>query len=297
MVYKEPKKLRKPVDYPRLRELINKARGNRTLRQYAVDARVDHAVLYKIMNNDSYKPGISVLERLASDSANPQGGVSLTDLLNAAGFPVDKVELYAHCASMIGGAIPIVGPLFQSMLYTSAKQQLKHQLSATEQEQVPPELSNYLKMQSKFKAISTGIIFSSLAAKGITFQPGNLQSIDTFGFRPDDYIIIINQKIENWWFKFSIPFPNKENLSITYSDQANTILQPIITAKLDPKRKISFVVENTETFSALKQFAGHNSYRGNLSVILIDTENVTILDEALISTYDETIREDPLSII
>ena len=306
------RKERKPVDYPRLRELIDKARGDRTLRQYAADAGVDHAVLYKIMNSDEYKPGYSVLQRLASDEANPQGGVHLVDLMTAAGFPVDEMKLYsgaratAAALTAIGAAsaIPVVGApiggagMFAALsAFAASLGKLKRPLSEKEQAKLEPELANYMKVQNKFKVTATGILFAALASKGIIFQPGNMQNVDTFGFRPDDYINILDQEINSWWFKFGVPLPNKEGLPIPYSDQANAIIQQIITAKPDPKRKVSFVVEDPKTFAVLKQYAGHNSYRGNLSVILIDTENVTIRDEALLSTYDETTGEDPLSIL
>ena len=49
----------------------------------------------------------------------------------------------------------------------------------------------------------------------------------------------------------------------------------------------SIVVDNLELYEAVLKFKGHNSYRGNLSVILVDTEAVAIVKEEVIATYCE----------
>jgi len=66
-----------------LQELVKKARGDRTKRKYAEDSGVNVAIISRIESGD-YRPGRKVLEKLTSVQANPQGGVTFNDLLEAA---------------------------------------------------------------------------------------------------------------------------------------------------------------------------------------------------------------------
>ena len=149
MASKEKKVIRGPVDYPRLRELLVKAKGERTYSQYADDAGVDHAVIYKIRKSDDYRPGLSVLQRLASDSAMPEGGVTLTDFLAAAGYPTDNTKLYGSARAMtatlatIGATIPVVGSLVPGVgmvgalgAFATSMALLKRPLTEKEQEKI-----------------------------------------------------------------------------------------------------------------------------------------------------------------
>ena len=78
------------ADYEKLANLIDKARGERSLRQYASDAGLNHNVLFRIRNG-SYNPGLTVLQKLAN--ADPQNGVTLEDFMHAAGFSMDFEKL------------------------------------------------------------------------------------------------------------------------------------------------------------------------------------------------------------
>ena len=53
----------------------------------------------------------------------------------------------------------------------------------------------------------------------------------------------------------------------------------------DPKRKTSIVVDDRELAGELKKMYGSNSYRGNLTVVLIDRKDVRISHEDVISLY------------
>ena len=59
------------------------------------------------------------------------------------------------------------------------------------------------------------------------------------------------------------------------------------TEPADPKRKISIVVDDQELFNALESLRGHNSFRGDQSVILVDMDNLQIVKESVISSYSE----------
>ena len=62
----------------------------------------------------------------------------------------------------------------------------------------------------------------------------------------------------------------------------------LVTMEPDPKRKTSIVVDDRELAGELKKMYGSNSYRGNLTVILIDRKKVRLVREDTIATYTET---------
>ena len=74
------------VDHEKLGELLTKAAGNRSLRQYARDADVTPARLFEMKRPNGPKPGALVLIKLCEKKANPQNGVTLSDFLEAAGY-------------------------------------------------------------------------------------------------------------------------------------------------------------------------------------------------------------------
>ena len=59
----------------------------------------------------------------------------------------------------------------------------------------------------------------------------------------------------------------------------------LVTMEPDPKRKTSIVVDDRELAGELKKMYGSNSYRGNLTVVLIDRKDVRISNEDVISLY------------
>ena len=74
------------VDHEKLGELLMKAAGDRSLRQYAKDAGVTHTRLFEMKRPNCPRPGALVLIKLCEKKANPQNGVTLSDFLKAAGY-------------------------------------------------------------------------------------------------------------------------------------------------------------------------------------------------------------------
>ena len=49
----------------------------------------------------------------------------------------------------------------------------------------------------------------------------------------------------------------------------------------------TIAVDNNELYEAVCKYKEHNSYRGNLSVVLVDTNEITIRKEEIISLCDD----------
>ena len=79
------------VDKKALRELVNMAKGTRSIRQFANDSTVNPSVISRILNED-YSPGSNVLLRIvyAADCENKQD--LCAKLLHAAGIDADYID-------------------------------------------------------------------------------------------------------------------------------------------------------------------------------------------------------------
>ena len=153
-------------------------------------------------------------------------------------------------------------------------------------------LLQYERHQKKFRVTAIGIIYSELVTKGVSFQPDHTRFVDTLVSKPDERILILGQSISNWWLSFWSKDKELDNrVIISTSDRANVLFCRYVSAPADQARKASIVVDDNELFEALCAFKGNNSYRGNMSVILIDTENVKVVKEENIATYYENKEE------
>ena len=77
----------KPADLDALFKLLEAAKGeNRSFREYARAAGVQHSIFNRIKRKE-FVPGLLTLQKLTSEEAAPQNGVTLSKLWQAAGAP------------------------------------------------------------------------------------------------------------------------------------------------------------------------------------------------------------------
>lgn len=152
-------------------------------------------------------------------------------------------------------------------------------------------LLQYAKKQRKFQKMALGEIMSLLADKGIGCRPGSFKGTDSLGGRADAYIMLEGHRIETWWFAFWADDEELQKREYVYvGDRAHLLFSRFSTAAADPRRKASIVVDNRELFDELCRFKGHNSYRGNMSAILIEPDEAKVVKEEILAFFDE--RED-----
>ena len=63
------------------------------------------------------------------------------------------------------------------------------------------------------------------------------------------------------------------------------------------KRKISLVVNNEELYGIFMGYKDRNSFKGNVSVILVDEKQVRVVKEEHIAYYDTEIPESNLTVV
>ena len=60
----------------------------------------------------------------------------------------------------------------------------------------------------------------------------------------------------------------------------------------DPERKVSLAVDDAALYDELAKYKDHNSYRGEMSIILVDQSSFEVIREEYVAHYDaDTTRE------
>ena len=155
----------------------------------------------------------------------------------------------------------------------------------------------YARKQKQFQALSMGILISRLSEKGIQFTAGNIAKLNEIESKPDRFIVIKNQPISQWWFSFWTKDEKlDEEVLVLLEDRAALLIGRFATISTDPTRKVSIVVDDARLYNELIKFKKHNSFNGNMSIILIDSNNVEIVSEEYIATHEENADISLLSI-
>ncbi len=300
----------------KLGKMISAAKGSdRSIKNYAEACGVNQSIISRLING-TYKgtPKISMLRKLTGLSANPRGGITFEKLVEVAYSPI-----YSSAVSFIDsvGDLPIVSlsslPLKADTV--TAKSLKKEQLSEQEDRQfVDQEEKEREELNSLFNsldtaerqlsAISMGVLLGQLAQDGVRFRLGNITDMriknlpDYLMRKPHAIICIENPKIDIWFLTFA-SLPQVENALLEKMTLASAggQFQGMFYIPPDPHRKISIVVDSNGTFDYLVNHKGNHSYRGNLSVIQIDTVNIKILREEYIATYNMDPDEESLMYI
>lgn len=146
-------------------------------------------------------------------------------------------------------------------------------------------LLQYEKRQRRFQATAIGIIYSKLASEGTSFTPGNKANLDTLGGMPDEYITVHGSKEYEWWFSFWAKDDELDrNVIMAAKDRAAVMINRYATAAFDENRIISIVVDDETLYDAVLRYRDHNSYHGNMNVMLVDSESVSVVKEESIAS-------------
>lgn len=200
--------------------------------------------------------------------------------LSAAGAAVGGGMLAAGASSMAVG-LPIVGGLAMGIATAMASREAE----AAPLSHARSRLEQYAKEYKRFSSMATGLIYAALAESGVKFAPVKAQE-GVVGLGPEKTIAVECGEINAWWLCFAVTAPEtatEEELDL----QAATLMSRFLCYASDPSRKVSIVVKDKQLYEALKRKEAHNSYRGNMSAILVDTESASIAKEVYIATYKE----------
>lgn len=174
-----------------------------------------------------------------------------------------------------------LGTLFQGR--TKTREEMATPISSTNE-----ALVQSMRDHKRFVATSKGLIYTMLSEKGVRFSSASTD-VHEKGSSPEEAIAIESADVDAWWFYF------EEGKALRDEPDAMSVdtFAKLLMARLydyvpDKRRKVSIVVGTQELFDALAARKGHNCYRGNMSAIFVDSEEVRVAGEACIATYDLT---------
>ena len=239
--------------------LVKDLVGNRTIKKTAEDTGVAASYISGMIKG-RFVPSVAILKKLADPKANPQNGVTLEELMIAAGFTTNAMT-YSYSTEE-GSDIGFVA---ESCTYNT-------------------ELTNYrmtMKEQKKQHALFAGTIVMSLSKKGIGFSISG-KPIVNYGI--GDLCIDVNERgIKEWVFEYVYLINRKKN----YLQKLYHTFGVLSSQEPQKDKKISLVVNDADLYQVFMRYKDKMSFRGELSVILIDEANASIEKEDYISHYNE----------
>ena len=265
------------MENERLSKLVEAAKGDRSIREYAADSGVNPTTISKIISK-GYTPSSGIIKKLGSLEARPQGNVTIQDLMIAAGFTdvyykPDMPDVLTKTSE---------GLVFAEVMTVPDKKN-------TEERGI-----NYIqKIERRFEAIASGVIYNKLAKTSIMYTPGQNAELDVRGYRPDMYVRLTDCAIEEWWFDFKAIKDIRKGNRAQIRFYTRVLFRNYLLIVPDRNRKLSIVIDDEEVFDeAVQSYKEKTSYRGDLSIILIDTDEFCVLREEYIAFYDLGDNED-----
>ena len=267
-------------------KLVKKAKGNdRSLREYARDSGVDAAVICKIINGTYVPKKTDVYKSLTSQKASPRGGVTYKQLVEAAdssksyqaGIAAGMVATEAALMAIGGLPIAAVGLGTGVAAIASSLSSAKRKGGTDKADEVIHEIQ-------QFVAISNGLIFSVLGAKGISFQIKKDRN-DELKNQFDTYLKIDGQEVKEYIFRYV--YLSKEHQKIQYivENTPRRMIEELIFLKPSKERKVTIVTNYPAAFDYMLSYKNKISYNGDLSIMLVDVKRAELHREEYISHF------------
>ena len=185
---------------------------------------------------------------------------------------------------LLGTAIHAVNPLVGITALGTMSVISKSKIpNKSESKQADLELEKLQKTIENSKKQISGTIVTSFINKGYSFKIDNNEITED---SPDLCLYFDNENIKSGWFVF---WDNEFNkiINISKNDLSKYLVSKFMLTEPDRAKKSSLVVKDKELFDLISELKGKISYKGNLSVLLIDTDSMSIVNERNISYYDD----------
>lgn len=236
-------------------EMLDIAKGERSLRQYALDAGVSPAHLYRL-RREEYLPSAKIINALTSEEAAPRGNITTADLMIAIGYQDENIKI-----------IPSYAINIENDKDREKRREIK-------------------KRALEYSTAVEGVILKELLAKEIDINLMDLEkqnSKDRFLFKPDIALSIKNQSIKEWFFEIKYFDSN----SVKNIDQiAKLIMGELTFTEPQKDRKISIVLNYEDIYNYFINLKNAISYQGELSAILMDEDSLGIVEEKYLSHFN-----------
>ena len=283
----DPAEIQKKLSISQVAELVKELVGDRSIRKAAADSGVAASYISGILR-EKYLPSAEILRKLTTAEAKPQNGVRLEDLMKAAGYISSDPNEDSMMPDLTQkGTDEIVNRVMEKVRDNKAKSGVQKngydRISIFEEKDI-----------ARVTSMTAGILYKTLSEKGIMFS--SVQNLDWREARKTDMAIHVPQKnILEWWFDFGFlrTMPVYRNgVSDEFHSKAHMIIRSRISNFffLEPRadRKVSIVIDNKDVFGwAVLRYEGKLSYRGDLSLILIDIDSLSVAAEVYLAHYSD----------
>lgn len=289
----------------KLAGLVNTAKGtDRSIREYARASQVNVSTISRTIKGE-YTPGIKVLQKLASPEVEPRGGVTFQDLVNTANL--DKTTTLGYILGLLASGM-LTGPMGALAAGAMGLEALHNSRNVKEEKETKNTagnkntilaecFGNFQRKLNQFSAISTGVIYAQMAQKGIRFRPGTGGETECELNENDIVAFIEDADISEWIFSFWCLSDEDIELNGFLKKTALNLFTQFFLFPANAKRKISLVVNNEELYGIFMAYKDRNSFKGNVSVILVDEKQVRVVKEEYIAYYDMEMPELNLTVI
>lgn len=266
--------------------LVKELIGERTPRRAALEAGVAVSYFNGILNG-KYLPSASIIKKIADHLTTPQTNVTLQDLMIAAGYQNDyQNNHYENYSDRFDSE----GTNFTLDTFIGSSE-----CPNTTEDESKRKSYEYMAARRNKERAMAGIIYKSMAEKGIIFRSeNNLTYIKRYH---TDMAVYVNQEpINEWFFKFYSHCASDLNLRQIIHFAKDVMCHFML---LEPcnNHKVSFVVCDQEVYDALSACKNKLSFRGDLSLILVNPDSFRVVDEIYLSHYNESSTDSEFYII
>lgn len=269
-------------------KLVKEIIGTRSVRKTAEESGIAASYISGIVN-EKYLPSANILSKLLSQKANPQNGITLEEVMVAAGYQENFFDESVNIA------------LSESEFEKESRRgrSVKNRLDRTPEEleevfnsraRVMPyhnavSFREGKQIQNRYESALMGVLYKSLAEKRIKFEI--FDDPTERGYKPDLKIYLSDDDIIDWWFCI-LSFPAERTIGNGPVFRAFYQLMGRLTI-MEPKesRKISLLVTNENDYRLVRRYKDSMAYKGNLSVILVDLDKFAVEKEEYLAHFKE----------
>ena len=268
-------------EYKTLNDYVKEIKGDRTVKQFADDAGISLGTAIKYLNGTGkggYKT--EILKRIVKEEAQPQGNVSLRDLLAAMELETDNYarERYDYeCDEGYGASYACDNT--DVMVNVNGSHPI-----IIEKKTIFPEREEYFKAIRTYEHVVRGII----AEKAIKSEGEYSLSSDACNDGFQDVSLAVNNEtnIKTWDFELKY----MQTKGFNRYRAIYTLLGRYLFEGINPEHKQTIIINDKEMFKLIKtqlEKSGLMPFKGDLSVILYDEEKLEITEEMYLATYSE----------
>ncbi len=225
----------------------------------------------------------ATLSRYISGTRKPNAE-SLSNIANALGTSSEVILGKAKVQTLLEKIGPIPISKASSFITPQSKafiSQVEGKTIISSKDQKNSEEEN------QFNAMIRGILFTNLSL--LKFRYSCISDEKDNASSSFLKINLFDTTLDEWWFYFWHQKDTKDLKTIFSVDSIiSFIISKFVMKKPNKKRKITIVITDNELFKEFQKYINNISFKGYMSILLINTKSTEIIDEILLSKYDDS---------